>query len=98
MRALILALLVFPAFAGERIARDGKDYVRIIDSPCVHAGTLAHIRPQWRAKFQKAEASISGQRWFACWIEHDSGAIYVIFEDGDEGMMAAHAFKDDPGT
>lgn len=98
LKILILALLlVFAADradAAEMVMRSGSNELRLYDSPCVHAGTLAQLNPQWRDKFKKASAKVNGQDFYACWIlDEPSGAVFVIFEDGDQGMWPAQAFK-----
>lgn len=101
MRALIFAALLAagPALAGQRILADSPEtWMRLYDSPCVHGGTLGKILPQWRAKFSKAEASVNGTRFYACWIVDEDGDVYFLLEDGRDGFLPLRSFKDEPGA
>lgn len=93
--ALALALTPPPA-AADLVMRGNGNELRLYASPCVHAGILGQIRDEWRAKFKKARATISGKMHYACWIEHD-GAAFVMFED-EQGMWDMGQFKDEPGA
>lgn len=96
MRAFaILAMsvaLATPALAADRIARNGADELRISDTACVHAGVLAQIPADKRERFRKATARVNGQLWYACWTEVD-GHAFVLYEDGDKGVVPLTAFK-----
>ena len=101
MRRAILAIALLLSWGGawatDMVIRQGGSYVRLSDSPCVHAGTLGILSPEWRDKFKKAVASINGKTWFACWILEDDGQVYVLYEDGDENRFPMVAFKPDEG-
>ena len=94
MRHLLIAaaLAAGPAMA-DLVTKQGSDEIRLAPTPCVHAGTLAHIDPQYRARFKKMDATIGGQRWYGCWIEVEGWAL-LIYEDGDHGRLAMSAFKE----
>lgn len=101
MRRAIIAIALLLSwgmtYAADMVVRQGNNYVRISDSPCVHGGTLAILMPEWRDKFKKAVAVINGKTWFACWILEDDGQGYVLYEDGDENRLPMAAFKPDGG-
>jgi hypothetical protein len=101
MRRTIIAIALLlswgGAYATDMVMRQGENYVRLSDSPCVHGGTLAILSAEWRDKFKKAVASINGKAWFACWILEDDGQVYVLYEDGDENRFPVAAFKPDGG-
>jgi hypothetical protein len=95
MRALILAAALaaaVPAFAVDRVARYGQDEVVVFDSPCVSAETLARINPEHRNRFRKAQGKIDGQRFFGCWMKVGE-AVYVLWEDGDQGVIQPGELK-----
>lgn len=87
-----------PAHAGERIARKGADEVRLFDSPCLYAGVLQHIQPERRSAFGKATARIDGKGYFACWVRDDQGAVWLVYEDADVGILPWAQFKDVPSA
>jgi hypothetical protein len=95
MRTLIVAALLAagPAFASQT-ARVGDDWVRLFDSPCVSMETMARIPPAMRDQFKKVQARFQGQTYFGCYIVRD-GAAYVLYEDGDQGIIPLEAFKQD---
>lgn len=77
--------------------RNGDNEMHLYDGPCVHAGTLGHLQPQWRDKFKKAMATIGGKIWYACWIEMNAESVFVIFEDGDQFIGELDKFSSNPG-
>jgi hypothetical protein len=94
MRALILILLVAaaPALAGERVARQGDDEVRVFDSPCVSAETIARMPEGSREGWNKVQGRFGGQRYFGCW-RPAGDSVYILWEDGDEGVVPEQVLK-----
>lgn len=94
MRAIAFALLLiaFPAMAGEMVARNGDDEVRIKEGPCVHAGTLALIQPADRQHFHPARGRFNGEDFFGCW-RAANGGVQLVWEDGDQGVIPLQALK-----
>lgn len=84
--ALILLLAAAPALAETRIARQGADEVRVYDSPCMHAETLIRIPQERRGDFRKAQGTFGGQPFFGCWSPNGD-SVYVLWEDGDQGIV-----------
>lgn len=91
--ALIAASFAVPAFAGERITRMGKDEARFFDSPCVSAQTLARIPAADRKSFSKAQGIVGGQKFFGCWRPLGN-SVYILWEDGDQGIIPNSDIKD----
>jgi hypothetical protein len=87
-----------PPSLADLVAKAGTDTIRLSEGACVHGGTLGHIRPEYREQFKKARASLNGQDWFACWIRMPNGDFFIMFEDGDQVVIRASDFKDDPGV
>lgn len=101
MRALALiatslVMLFAPGLAlAYSEARQGDDWVRIFDSPCVSAETLARIPEQSRNTFSKAQGSFSGQKYFGCWRKMGD-SVYIMWEDGDQGIVPQEDLKPVP--
>lgn len=89
--ALILLLASAPALADSE-ARQGKDWVRIFDAPCVSAETLGRIPPQAREQFHKAQGVVRGEKFFGCW-QWIGDFAYILWDDGDEGAVPKSDFK-----
>lgn len=97
--AAVLAALVNPAFAGERTFRQGADEVRTFDTPCMHPVVLAYAaRLVPDTEFQKAYAVVGGQRYEGCWRAVQGGAVHLIYEDGDQGILPEQAFTEAPSA
>jgi hypothetical protein len=97
MRNFIVAAALVAAgtsFASQT-ARLGDDWIRIFDSPCVSAETMMRIPPAMRDQFRKVQARIGGQTFFGCYVFRND-AVYVIYDDGDQGVIPLSAFKLDP--
>jgi hypothetical protein len=81
--ALLCAALVAaaaPSFADDLVARRGSDTARLTDA--------AQARPAFRA----ALVEVQGQTFQACWGT-TGDAIYLLFEDGDEGLIPVNELK-----
>ncbi len=98
MKRLVLAaaLLAAGSAMADLVARNGKNELRLMHSPCVHGGTLGHLKEEWRSQFRKAQASIEGKTLFACWIDTGEGAYFVIWEDGTSNGYPVAGFLDVP--
>lgn len=95
MRILLIAALIAagPALAADRIARQGDDEVTIRETPCTVASVLMRIPEAQREGWQRADARFQGQRFFACWRVLQ-GAVELLYDDGDQGILPLTAFKD----
>jgi hypothetical protein len=89
--AVLLGLLSFPAYA-DRIARQGNDWVRITDKPCTNEAVVKHLQAP-AEKFGEAVAQFNGQPYHACWISF-RGGVYLVYEDGDQGIVPDQHLKD----
>jgi hypothetical protein len=94
---LCLAAVASPARAELLLlSGDGSQELRLYESKCTHAGTLAHIGPDHRANFKNArvldpKATIIA---FGCWIEAEPGVAFVWFENGQSTHFPLAKFKD----
>ncbi|RYF18093.1 MAG: hypothetical protein EOO30_04635 [Comamonadaceae bacterium] len=97
MKAVVFcaALATFaaaPAFAQDLIARQGDDSVRLSDAQCKSELILNRLEPAIAGEFKSASAMFQGQRYQACW-RMMGNAAYLIYEDGDQGVIPAQELK-----
>lgn len=84
-------LTASPAFADAVAKNESGDYVRITQSPC----TLPSVSYELRPLFQAGVANIQGKDYKVCWaLAQDQ--VFLLYEDGDQGMIPANAFKKVP--
>lgn len=88
----LLAVILTPAWSAEKVAHNGRDEVRVTDAPCVNAGILSMIPKPEQEFFHAGSATLGGKRFEACWAPIE-GAVYLRYEDGDEGIVGAEQFK-----
>ena len=93
MRVLLIAALFAagPAFAADRIARDGADSIRLTDAPRGES-VKALLPPAVHDKLRAAQTEIGGQKYEACWVRYQ-GSVYLFYADGDQGEVQEQAFK-----
>lgn len=103
--AAVVALAIFIGMALPHAARgeeavlsNGRNVIHLSQNQCTHAATLAMLKPEWRAKFKDARATIDGRLWSACWLLKDDGTVHLVFEDGDETDVPMAVFRSDPGV
>ena len=96
----VLALVSCKAFGADNVmvARDGENSVTLHAEACTDAKVLPQIRPQHRARFQRGEAAIDGQKFGLCWIALPDGNVLLIYSDGDTGQLPLSYFKRETGT
>ena len=94
MRLLLLcaALAATPTFAGELVARQGNDMIRLADAACTTQSVLSRLAPGMRGQFKAASAVVDGRTFAACWRMLPAGA-HVIYEDGDQGLVPLSDLK-----
>jgi hypothetical protein len=102
MRKLLLAVALLlaapPLFATQYLLENGGNSIRLYESPCVHAGTLAMIPPPLRGDFKKADVYLNGQRIYACWRHDEDGDFQVLLEDGRGAGFYRKSFREVPGV
>lgn len=82
----IVLMLCFPSEAKADLVLHNDDKtqeLRLYASLCTHAGTMAHIPAEFRARFQNArildpKGTIQA---YGCWAEQDEDVL-IVFEDG----------------
>ena len=92
--AAVATFAAAPAFAQELVARQGDDSVRLSDAACKSELVLARLEPNIAGEFRAASAVFQGQRFQACW-RMMGNAAYLVYEDGDQGVIPAHELKPD---
>lgn len=89
-----LAAVAAPAFAQDLVARQGDDSVRLSEAACKSELVLSRIEPGAATQFRAASAVFQGQRFQACWTMMGNAA-YLVYEDGDQGIIPATELKPD---
>ena len=89
---LAAALVAAPSFAQDLIARQGDDSVRLSEDTCKSELVLSRLEPGMSDQFHAASAVFQGQRFQACWRMMGNTA-YLIYEDGDQGIIPATELK-----
>lgn len=92
---LAAGFLWAPKVHASQSAHQGADWVRIWNSPCVSAETLARIPQEERAAFQKVQGYVGGKLAFGCALQR-GGMYFILWEDGDQGVVPASELKQDP--
>ena len=94
MRLILLcaALAAAPAMAGDLVARQGGDSVRLADAPCTSELVLGRLEPRLQAQYKAASAVVKGQTFSACWRMTGSVA-HLLYEDGDQGIVPMAELK-----
>jgi hypothetical protein len=95
--AAAIALAAGTAMAGEAVATNGRDYVRITEKPCADP-VLSLIPVDAQEHFRAAVAFIGGKEFRACWALRPDGVVFLHFEDGDAGLIPGHQFRVAPGV
>jgi len=89
MRSIVLLCAVLattPAMAGDLVAYEGTNMIRLTAQACTNEAVLQRIEPEARASFWTASAVLQGQRYTACW-RITPIAAYLLYEDGDQGLI-----------
>jgi hypothetical protein len=89
---LAAALVSAPSFAQTMVARQGDDSVRLTEDACKSQLVISRLDPGMADEFHAASAVFQGQRFQACW-RMMGNAAYLIYEDGDQGVIPASELK-----
>jgi hypothetical protein len=92
--ATLLMLSALPAFAGNPIAKQGDDSVRLTQEPCSHEEILPKLNPELAGYYFTAQAKFGGQDFTACWTLQ-GGQVLLQYADGDQGIIPVGEFKDE---
>lgn len=83
---LCAALAASSAMAADLVAYEGTDMIRLTSQACSNTAVLSRLPPQVHEQFLTANAVLQGQRYAACW-RITPAAAYLVYEDGDEGLV-----------
>ena len=87
-----LGLAASSAMAGDLVAYDGPDVIRLTDQACISEALLRQLDPEVRPLFLTASAVVQGRRYTACWSITPTAA-YLVYEDGDQGLVPLHRLQ-----
>jgi hypothetical protein len=100
MRSILLAAALAAAgaaMAGDLVGRDGDEWVRLTDAPCSSELVLGRLPASAAGEFHAATAQFHGQLFTACWRVMGNAA-FLIYEDGDQGVIPLQALKPELGA
>lgn len=97
LSALVAASFAMSAQSETMIARQGSDWVRVTDAPCTNEKVLSHLAAGAGKQFRAATSGISGAPYAACWVPSGKMA-FMVYEDGDKGLIPLAEFKEDLGA
>ena len=94
MRQILLyaALAAAPAIAGDLVARQGSDTIRLADEPCTSQLVLGRLEAKLQTQYKAASAVVQGQNFIACW-RAAGRAVHLMYEDGDQGILPMEALR-----
>lgn len=76
----------------DLVVNEGADSIRLTRAACSNEAVLSRIEPDARRLFRTAAATLQGQRYTACWSVV-STAVYLVYEDGDQGLVPVSKLK-----
>ncbi len=86
------ALIAAPAMAEEMVSyRDGNT-IRLGEGDCTSELVLNQVEPALQTQFRSASVELEGQKFAACWRVTPAGA-FLIYEDGDQGLVPFNSLK-----
>lgn len=91
-----LLLLAAPAMAADMVSKQGNDSARITDKPCP-VEVLKVIEQGQRGDFRAAFVVFQGKQFAACWRMMGNLA-FLVYADGDQGVIPLADFKPDEGV
>jgi hypothetical protein len=89
---LCVALAAAPAMAGDLVARQGGDTIRLADEPCTSQLVLGRLEASLQPRYKAASAVVQGQTFVACWRVAGQ-AVHLMYEDGDQGIIPIAELK-----
>ena len=94
----VLALAAGPAMSAiytyEHSPGNG---VRLSDGACGIAGIIAAITDEYKAQLRRGAATVNGKDIALCWIEAE-GRAFLLYADGDRGVLPMKSFKKHEGA
>lgn len=96
---LILLSAAWPADAqSERVLRDGDSHIVLTREPCTNRKVVKQVidagLPTLLKVLRAARARFGDKTFEACWADRsDLGAVALLYEDGDQGLIPVDRFK-----
>lgn len=93
MKKLLLALTLAFASAyslADWVATQGADYLVAKETACP-AAIADKVPAEFRPRLHAAVGHYDGKDYAGCWIQNED-KVYVIYEDGDQGVIPVAAF------
>jgi hypothetical protein len=91
---VVVGLVALPVHAADMRANNGRDSITLTDRPCSNPEVVKRLRPEVVDQFHAARARIGNDDFAGCWIEYGEDA-FVMYEDGDKGLVPLSEFKPD---
>ena len=92
--AVAAAFAAAPTFAQDLVARQGNDSVRLSEAACASKLVLGRLEAGQHEEFHAATAVFQGQNFVACWRAMGNVA-FLMYEDGDQGVIPLQELKPD---
>jgi hypothetical protein len=92
MAIAMVSLFSLGVAHADMVFQDGGDRLILRESACPLADKLPKEIP-----FRKADGLVSGKPYIGCWVEQN-GTVFLVWEDGDQGMLPTDAFKEYNGV
>jgi len=92
--AVAAAVATAPTFAQDLVARQGNDSVRLSEAACASELVLGRLEAGQHEEFHAATAMFQGQSFVACWRAMGNVA-FLLYEDGDQGVIPLQELKPD---
>jgi hypothetical protein len=96
---VFVALLAAGLAMADDVARMGNDTIRLRRTECP-TEVLAQIPESLRdteafqaSNFQAADATVQGKTFRGCWMMRQDGRVFLIYEDGDVGLIRRSEFS-----
>lgn len=93
--ALCLSAVAPPSIAGDMLASQNGDTVRLTQKPC-QPSVLRVIPEGMRGPFRAALVLFQGAKYHACWAVRTDGMVLVVYADGDQGLIPISMFTMEP--
>lgn len=80
------------------VFRQGRDVIRLTESPCINEQMLATYPPNFRPLFMQATIIANGKTHAPCWAPYDESTVIVVMPDGKGFRLEIKSLKVDPGV
>ncbi len=95
MRHLILSLALLhalPAHAGDLVAKDGRDEIHLHETPCESEVVAKTVPTRYMSGLNAMTAEVGDEKFAGCW-RNVGNAVFMIYDDGDQGLAPLSKFR-----